>query len=460
MRPVVTDSPSRLPAIAPRWCLAVFCLGVIAALVVGSATAWARPEAVRWLVNDGVFDEASNWESGRVPDAGDLAVFAPDGSIAVSLASSAHILGLEMESFLPGDEGPVLTFSLNGHDFRIGREDDSGGSNFRLNSTSSSGPRVIRFEGGTVISPVISLSTRDAADSLPARLELGDGALMQVSRYFYIGNKGEGIVSLEGTGTLESTGHLRLGESEGSIGRVSVSGPEAQLICGLTEPTRRGIAFIGSRGEGELKVTDGAKVEGLLIQLGRSSLPDPSGHGRGKLLVTGEGSVLRCAHLFVGGGRSSLMRTEPLVRDGVGVLSVLDGGSLEAGELRLFGGSELSFDLVSFVRIVGISRGSESGSTLFEPGSIVHLVLSGKPSSAPLHVVGPLEMAGVTLKLTLPEQPLFQSGEVIALVDYTGGELMGEFVGLSDGATVATGSHAFTINYGRDGTRLVTLKAQ
>jgi T5SS/PEP-CTERM-associated repeat protein len=416
----------------------------------------ASPARVTWSASSGTFSDSENWDIGSSPGSGDIVRFAGTEPLTISVNAPAAILALEvlMET---QDDTPGLTLDLTGGELRIGDENDNQTAFFRLNSSRESGPRTVAITGGTLWCPVVSISTNPTPENPPCKILVTGNGRFETARYLYVGNKGEGLLEIQGPGTVETRGYLRVAEGDESKGGVRVSGPEAVLLCGSRENPRWGLAFIGGRGEGTLTVENGGRVEGLLLQAGRNSLEAPAGKGKGKIHITGRDSSLVCDQLFLGGGRENLRKTSLPVRDGVGELRIDSGATAEAAELRVFQGSTLAIDPASSLAIAPLKPTTSPIATL-EPGSTLEFLLADPAAQAPIRVSGPAEIEGVKLQLTNSGSSPTGS---IPILDYSEGDLSGTFEGLPDGSEItAPDGRAFTIDYGLGGSRIISLKSK
>jgi T5SS/PEP-CTERM-associated repeat protein len=422
----------------------------------GSAPLHASPPRSTWTAGSGTFSDSSNWDTGSVPGSGDIVRFAGTDPLTISLNAPAAILALEVRTDTQ-DESPGLTFDLAGGELRIGDENDNQTAFFRLNTTRENGPRTVAITGGTLWCPVVSISTNPNPDTPPCKILVTANGRFETGRYLYVGNKGEGILEIQNEGTVETRGYLRVAEGDDSKGTVRVSGPNALLLCGSIENPRWGLAFIGGRGEGNLLVENGGRVEGLLLQAARNSGDEPAGKGRGKIHVSGSGSTVTCEQLFIGGGRANLQRTQIPVRDGIAELRLDGGASTQASEFRLFPGSTLAIDPASSLSIAPLKPTTNPVAVL-EPGSTLEVLLADPATQAPVRVSGLAEIEGA--KLQLANSGSSPAG-IIPLLDYSEGDLSGTFEGLPDGAEISSpDGRVYTIDYGLGGSRTISLKSK
>lgn len=433
---------------------------LLAAIVTTSSSAVLRASSVTatWKTESGDFTNTENWSTGTVPGAANTILFTGSKPLKIDISSPNAVMAMDVQTSSTGTV-PDLTLNLAGGSLKIGDESVNQGIFFRLNSSSQSGPRTVAITGGTLFCPVVSISTNPAAGNPPSKILVTEKGRFETSRYLYVGNKGEGILEITGEGTVECRGFLRVAEGDDSKGTIRMSGPQALLVCGSIEAPRWGLAFIGGRGEGRLEVLDGARVEGLLIQAARNSSEAPTGLPKGFITVSGKGSSIACEQLFIGGGRVNLQRANAPVRDGTGELRVSKGGTVAAAELRIFSDSTLAIDSQSSLSVTP-PRTASSPVAVLEPGSTFHLLLDSPATKAPVQVAGTIDLNGAKLLLSSPETGASPSG-TIPLIDYSGGNLAGTFDSLPDGATVtAPDGKSYTIDYGLNGSRIVTLKSK
>ena len=128
-----------------------------------------------------------------------------------------------------------------------------------------------------------------------------------------VGQSGNGTLNIS-DGATSTAWSITLGKNAGSVGVVNVKGGILSLEDNGSPSTGYDFALIGAHGEGAMYVTQGGKVNDHYILLGEEG-------GRGTLVVSGAGSALSSSSHTVAG----------LKNGGVGYITVIDGGTLNAG---------------------------------------------------------------------------------------------------------------------------------
>ncbi len=217
----------------------------------------------------------------------------------------------------------------------------------------------------------------------------GTGSQWNVSTQFFVGDYGQGSVTVQNGGVLNSTASLILGLQSGSAGTVTVTGSGSLLNMSASELT-----IVGGAGQGTLILQNGG-----VANLGGADIGGVDGVGPGTLTVTGAGSQLNSAGtISVGlGGQGTLT----IQNGGVANLSGADIGGIDGvgpGTLTVTGaGSQLNSNFVN----LGLAG---QGSLTLQNGGIANL---GGADIGGIDGVGP-----GTLTVTGPGSQLNSTGTI------------------------------------------------
>lgn len=197
-------------------------------------------------------------------------------------------------------------------------------------------------------------------------------------------------------------------------------------------------------------------MHAYVVQLAghQSHMETPDGDGRGTVLIKDQGSSLQCAYLYVGGGKDRVNDAETPA-GGVGSVTVADQGTMEAGQLRVFPFSTVTF-AGGTISVTGFFQEKTMTSSVFEPGSVLGYRLGKAGLPAPFTATD-LTINQVKLDIALGEGFLASPGQVFPLISYSG-DLTGTFAGLANGATLKAGSSTLVIDYGTPAEKTITLK--
>ncbi|HEY2837898.1 MAG TPA: PEP-CTERM sorting domain-containing protein [Pirellulales bacterium] len=197
----------------------------------------------------------------------------------------------------------------NTTDFTVGHDGGIGSAFITNGGTINSVSTTIGLVGGH---GEMSVSGSGSSLNLSGALNVG-------SLGTYGGASGSfGELSVQSGGVVHSGDHSRIGENDGSVGIVNVTGPNSQWLNSSS-------LAIGSGGDGTLNVTSGGAVSNLTTSLGASV-------GIGKVTVDGAGSQWNITGEF-GISRGSLtISDQGLVNQtggGAFVGETLDGGTVD-----------------------------------------------------------------------------------------------------------------------------------
>lgn len=133
--------------------------------------------------------------------------------------------------------------------------------------------------GGVVKNTSTAYISRYADTTGSSVLVDGAGSLWETIGSIYVGNQGEGSLTISNGGTVNVSSALSLGFSAGSSAYVYVSGAGSSLNIGNF------LSLSGSGGAGELHISDGASVTAKSADVGGY-------RGTGLITVDGNGSTL------------------------------------------------------------------------------------------------------------------------------------------------------------------------
>lgn len=147
-------------------------------------------------------------------------------------------------------------------------------------------------------------------------------SFLRVTGETFIGSRGTGEINITNGGEARFSNHVRIGYLGGSVGTLHVDGANSRAIG----PSSR-LLIAGENGTGEIKVTDGGFIGSQNIQLG------VFGGSMGTLTIEGAGSQVSTRTIAVG------------TDSAVGRLYVRDNGQLRfASELRIGGRGTAVFE--------------------------------------------------------------------------------------------------------------------
>lgn len=229
------------------------------------------------------------------------------------------------------------------------------------------------------------------------------------------GDSGDLLIS--GGGTLRGSFDSAIGEAAGSSGVVTVTG------SGTTWETTF-LLYVGERGDGVLRIEQGATVSSLVAGLGASS-PDSSG----TVTVTGAGSNWNnSGRLFVGligNGDMTIMDSAVMTTD-EGIIghssssessvTVTGQGSIWRNTSSLYVGGFDSFAGGTSVLHISAGGAVEVGgaTTIWEPGTINLSAGSFSSDSIDHTLGGSLNFLGGTLSVALFDGDLLNQGGTLA----------------------------------------------
>lgn len=185
-----------------------------------------------------------------------------------------------------------------------------------------------------------------------------DGAGSQLNTGLSVGQFGTGVARIVNGGSVHSQS-VTVGAS-GSISGWTPTGPGILLVDGSGSTIAfNSSLYVGHSGEGRLMITNGAHVFGTQSGTYNSyiAIADmPSPYTSGVVVVDGAGSKLA-----TGDGASGSL-TLGANNNGVGKLSISDGGSVYAGSVYIDTNSILTADVGSSLKVGSTGTGSISRS--------------------------------------------------------------------------------------------------
>ncbi|WP_309398522.1 PEP-CTERM sorting domain-containing protein [Cerasicoccus maritimus] len=141
----------------------------------------------------------------------------------------------------------------------------------------NSGDGSLLIEGGSTLTSARGFIANSSGITASVTIS-GSGSAWNFAtgEFLNIGQGGNGTLLISNGGGLSTEGTSNVGNSTGSIGRVTITGASSYWNAGSI--------FLGNSGDGAVVVSDGANITSGGISLGRSS------GGTGSLVVTGSGS--------------------------------------------------------------------------------------------------------------------------------------------------------------------------
>jgi len=238
-------------------------IAIILALLAGNAyaqstTFWDNPDTGKW-------ENVSNWNFG-VPNGGVHARIDNGGTAIVDDdtggATSQYLtVGFTQTGYLMIRNGGILTPTdviFIGHtNAGIGTITVEGSGSQLLGSSflnvGYDGTGFLHIMGGgKATGGIINLG--DQATGTGTATVDGATSLLQSTGNLYVGNSGTGFLNITNGGSATSAGEIRIGNSLGSRGTVSVSGSGSVL------ENTSGFLYVGYNGMGILNITDGGRV--------------------------------------------------------------------------------------------------------------------------------------------------------------------------------------------------------
>lgn len=161
----------------------------------------------------------------------------------------------------------------------------------------------------------------------------------------YVGYAGKGVMNVT-NGARAGAQQLSIGTLAGAYGELNLSGAGSVVTSGGV------IVRVGEKGEGKVSITDGALLDGR----GSGSYIGDSFGGKGTALIAGSGSTWKAATLNVG-------------NSGEGQMEIVEGGSVEAGKIRIGArvnshGNVLISGAGSSIKVTGLDVGVDGVGTL------------------------------------------------------------------------------------------------
>ncbi|WP_447883723.1 autotransporter outer membrane beta-barrel domain-containing protein [Serratia fonticola] len=168
---------------------------------------------------------------------------------------------------------------------------------------------------------------------------------MYGSSNIYVGYAGKGVMNVT-NGAKAGAQQLSIGTTAGAYGELNLSGVGSIVTSGGV------IVRVGEKGEGKVNITDGARLDGR----GSGSYLGDSFGGKGSALISGSGSSWKAATLTVG-------------NSGEGQMDIVDGGSVEAGTMRIAArvksqGNVLISGAGSSIKVTGLDVGVDGVGSL------------------------------------------------------------------------------------------------
>ena len=326
---------------------------VVCSLLVGLCMSSAvSADDVYWDDDGGgLFSDSANWYPVQVPGVNDVAIFELDAwtpyvvDFTGSVTNKQMIVRNDMVEFDLG--GYTYTLTIDGNSLIMGENGGDYGSLLLSNGTinthqidlalyggegeitvdasasitsdsrivvGNNGMGVLTIDGGDVrtteSSGWITAGENDYAEGYI--LVSNGGVLEAESAPINIGPYGHGEMEIYAGGSVISSGELFIAwSSASSSGNVFISGTDSSYVSNSVYPS-----VVGGAGEGYLDIFDGASMQCVNMDIGRTA------GGDGTVEVDGFGSTLSTNVLNVG-------------MAGVGELTVIDGkvllGTVDAG---------------------------------------------------------------------------------------------------------------------------------
>lgn len=344
----------------------------------------------------------------------------------------------------------------------------SGGTT--LSGTVNLGSGRIRVDGGVLqIGGSTTAGTAyigDAAGSSGTMTVSGSGSTLTTTNNLLVGFDGTGVLNVVNGGQVHDNGILSIGDSSTGRGTVTVSGSGSKL-------TTTSNAVVGTYGNGALNVSDGGEVvianspltiAGYAAKLGTVTVSGSGSkltaddvivgqYGIANVAIADGGVVESNRRVFIGdfagasgtltvsGGGSKLTAASNIIvgNNGVGVLTVTDGGQVSAGQDVSIGDTAGSSGTVTV---------SGSGSTLIANGRVdvgdngagTLIVANGGQVSGDRLIIGSLTDGHGTVTVSGSGSKLTVGGPRYDF--YVGGRGQGTLT-IADGGVVETPGNAF-----------------
>lgn len=411
-----------------------------------------------------IFSTPGNWVQNGEPDTVDTASFSPTGELIINFTGNAEIASLSFGGSNdegPPQVGPTLVLDLGGNTLVVNRNNTApAAANTVIAPGSNGATRSLVIRNGTydnMFSTAI-LGLNNNASTSGAEVLVDTAGHLKVAD-MYIGNIGSATTVVRNGGSVTSSAMIRIGGGSTSDSTLTITGATSNWTTTGTLGTN--IIKVGESGKGTLEVLDGGSFTGRIIALGRragNNEPAPLYTGDGTLRVSGQNSSATLAvNLWVGGGASRSF--DPIVGDGNGTVVIDDGGTVSTNGLRVFKTDAVVNDQpVSTRGEIHVLDGllSASGTSLFEPGSLLNFGLNSS-SQAVAFSAGTITISDAELELTLGDSFSINLHESIGLISYS--NLTGTFAGLQQGDSIAVGDFTFLIDYSLDGNNVIGLTA-
>lgn len=258
----------------------------------------------------------------------------------------------------------------------------------------------------------------------------GAGSTWTNDRYLEVGSDGNGELNIEDGATVSSK-YGYIGDRGASTGIVTVTGANSRWI-NLGETNYDGKLIVGNAGDGTLYINNGGLVSSNICNIGEDL------GSLGAVTVAGAGSVWNNSGDLHVGGRD-------LNAGGSGDLSVLDSGGVEVGgKLKVWGGGTVTLDGGTVV--ADTIDHTEGGTFDFLSGTLQVNTFNGPlvnqggmlaPGSSPgvTHVNGDYDQRAGTVQIELDGTGSEQFDRVVA----TGAAMLAGTLDLVPGFTPSLG---------------------
>lgn len=409
--------------------LKIFILAVWAGVSATAVTStWNQPAG-------GSFGTSGNWSDG-VPGVEDWAQFGANKvdpeqtSYTVVLDANRSLLGLYLDM---GDFEEVV-LDLGGHKLSLTSTSTSDHA-LRVRGTSSGGPsvRTLRLLNGELESGVARIGQISTGNMI-----VGTGATWSITDDTRIGNSTTGHVLVLGNGAIVTTALLQIASQSNSVGSLVLDGSDTSI---------RGTSnlLVGTGGEGYLELTNGATLDrGGHIHVGNTE------GSVGLLRVHNGASFTLSGSLRIGGRNDT-----GTVVGGDGHVIFASGAEASASRITIYSGNILEID---GAEVTALNTGTSKNA--WYSGGIYRIHLHGE-EAAPL-TVDSIALGGTILDVRLGSGFEGELGNLYSIANYSGA-ITGQFVNsessvLGEGASIIVDGYTFTLSYGSELNRVVSLE--
>jgi len=248
------------------------------------------------------------------------------GSVSVGTVYFGNSTGSSGTGLVTGTDSSLTSGTLYLGNFGTGT---TGSLDIEAGASVSAGTVYLGNSSGT--SGTLNISGTDIETGMV-------GSSLTASGTFYVGNSGDGTLTISAGGFIDSGSTFYLGNSSGTMGSAIVTGNGSKI-------TTTNYLYVGNSGDGSIAISDGGSVSAEFdIYIGNSS------SSVGIVTVTSTGSILTTKNdLYIG-------------NSGNGTLTISAGGSASAdGDIYIAG----SLNTTGMATVTGAGSELTTTSTLY-----------------------------------------------------------------------------------------------